>query len=382
MRILYFGTYRDRYVRNRLMIERLQMNGVEVVECHATLWRGIEDREAIGGGGWRSPRFWGRALSAYVLLLWRYLRAGRYDLMIVGYPGQPDLPLARLLSWLRRKPLAWDVLMSIYLIALERGLDRSSPAGVGLIRAVEKLACRLPDYFLLDTEEYSRWFQREYGLPASRIRLVPLGADDRLFRPFTDPRQGADGRFRCVYYGTFIPNHGVQYIVEAARLLQEDPAIQFELIGQGPERNRIVALVQEYGLHNVTFTEWLEVPDLVRRVGTAGVCLGTFGNTPQALMTMQNKIHESLAMGVPLINGDSPVMRSTLTHGEQVYLCAREDPRALADAILALRADEELRSRLAQRGYEFYQQNLSFAALGRRLTGIMEEWARPASSPS
>jgi glycosyltransferase involved in cell wall biosynthesis len=65
-----------------------------------------------------------------------------------------------------------------------------------------------------------------------------------------------------------------------------------------------------------------------------------------------------------------------LQHGEQVYVCERENPQALKDAILALRDDPDLRTRLALNGYKFYQQNLSFAALGRRLTSILEEWIR------
>ena len=52
LHVCYFGAYREEYSRNRIMIEGLRRNGVEVVECHALLWRRIEDRVAVASGGW------------------------------------------------------------------------------------------------------------------------------------------------------------------------------------------------------------------------------------------------------------------------------------------------------------------------------------------
>ena len=57
------------------------------------------------------------------------------------------------------------------------------------------------------------------------------------------------------------------------------------------------ALVQRYSLTNVTFIDWLEQAELINHVTQANVCLGAFGQTPQSLMTIQNKIYEGLAMG-------------------------------------------------------------------------------------
>jgi glycosyltransferase involved in cell wall biosynthesis len=372
MRVCYFGTYRADYARNRLMIDRLHQMGVQVIECHARLWRDIEDREQIGGGGWKSPRFWWRAMTAYLRLLWRYLRAGSYDVMIIGYPGQPDIPLARLLTWISGKPLVWDVLMSIYLIALERNLDERSRFSVEVIRRLERLDCRLVDWFLLDTPAYADWFQETYAVPKQRIRLLPLGADDRVFKPATREAQ-SNKAFRCVYYGTFIPNHSVETIIRAADLLKSDPEIQFELIGQGPEKGKAVQLARECGLENVIFVDWMDEETLVVEVGKSDLCLGTFGKTPQALMTMQNKIHECLAMAKPLVNGDSPVMRALFQHGEQIYLCPREDPQALAQAIVALKGNPELREKLARQGYTYYQEHLSFDRLSQQLLAYLEE---------
>ncbi len=134
VRVCYFGTYRAEYARNQIMIEGLRCNGVEVVECHESLWRDIEDRVQAAGGGWVHPAFWWRVLRTYARLLRRYCTVGAYDVLIVGYPGQIDVFLARLLSWGRRKPLVWDVFMSIYLIAVERHLDDRGSFTVVLLR--------------------------------------------------------------------------------------------------------------------------------------------------------------------------------------------------------------------------------------------------------
>lgn len=380
VRVCYFGTYRANYERNRLMIDRLRQCGFEVIPCHTTLWQGFEDREQAASGGWKNPAFWGRVIKAYLSLLREYRKVGEYDVMFLGYPGQPDVLLGRFLSRLRGKPLVWDVLMSIYLIARERQLDQRSPITVRLIHWLEKSAMRMPDVFIIDTPTYADWYQKEYRIPKEKIRLLPLGADDRVFKPPPNLRKD-DSRFVCLYYGSYIPNHGVPVIIEAARILADRPEIHFELVGMGPDRPAAEQMARDYQLSNVSFSDWLEKDALVTKIAACDVILGTFGSTPQALLTMQNKIHEGLAMAKPVINGDSPTMQAVLKHGEEIYLCERENPQDLAQAILALASQPALCEVLAERGHQFYQSHLSFDylshVLGEMMNAIVEQQEVP-----
>ncbi len=182
-----------------------------------------------------------------------------------------------------------------------------------------------------------------------------------------------DGIFRVVYYGTFIPNHGVETIVEAARLLADCPDIRFELVGEGPDKPKAQALAQSYGLSNVVFVDWMAQDELLARVARADVCLGAFGTTPQSMMTVQNKIYEGLAMAKPVITGDGPAVRATLTHGEDVYLCRRADPADLAQVISVLYADPGLRDRLAGDGRRLFLAQFDLTHNGRRYAAHLRE---------
>jgi len=372
LRVCYFGTYRENYSRNQLMITGLRLNGVVVNECHQTLWHGIEDRVRVVSGEWIKPSFWWRIISVYWRLLKIYKNVGDYEVLIVGYPGQFDIFLARILSWLTGRPLVWDVFMSIYLISVERGLDKQNRLIINLLHWLEGIALKLPDLLILDTSEYVRWFNQNYGIKPERFRLVPTGADDRIFSPMPNT-SAMDGKFRILYSGTFIPNHGVMYIVEAAKVLADEPSILFELIGAGPELEQAKQFVTEHQLTNVLFLDWMEKEELIVHISQADICLGAFGTTPQSLMTVQNKIYEAMAMGKPLISGDSPAVRQVFTHGEHIYLCQRANGQAIAEAIRTLLNNPGIRDHIARNGFLVFKECYNLLNNGKRCEIYLRE---------
>jgi glycosyltransferase involved in cell wall biosynthesis len=371
LRVCWFGTWREDYSRNRIMIEGLRRNGVEVVECHAALWGGIEDRVKLARGGWAGPRFLVRAVGALLGLTVRFFRTGRWDALILGYPGQFDAYLARPLAWLRHKPLVLDAFMSPWLIAYERGLTRKAPRTAWFLHALERGGLALPDLIIQDTAEYAAWLRREFGVPPQRVRLVPTGADSTRF--FPRPAPSPDGLFHVLYAGTFIPNHGVPDMIRAAILLKEEPGIRFTFIGDGPDKAEAEALVLENRLKTVAFEGWVSPDHLPARLAAADLSLGAFGVTPQSLMTVQNKIYEALAMARPVVTGDGPAVRAALTHGEHLWLCPRRNPAALADAIRHLKGDPALRARLGSQGLARFLQIGTVEAVGATLRRHLEE---------
>jgi glycosyltransferase involved in cell wall biosynthesis len=371
MRICYFGTYRANYSRNKILIEGLRAQSHTVYECHAGLWRGIEDRVNQASGGWKNPAFLWRVIRAYLDLLRTHYHTPVYDVMLIGYPGQFDTFLGRLLSWMRRKPMALDILMSLHLVAEERGLTRSHPHTGRLIFAFEKLGLRLPDLLIAENEEYGCYLQKKYKLSKERFRFLSHGADDKIFFPRDEPPGG--DTFRVSYHGTYVPSHGLDTIVTAAELLKGHPDIRLDFFGIGPEKKRLTEIVRTNRLSNVHFHGYVSLEELLEGLANSHVCLGVFGVTRQALFTVQNKVWEGLAMRRAVVSGEAPTVNRSLKNGEHIYLVERNNPRALADAILELKGNPDLRTRLARQGYERFVKGNSVEAISAKATEILEE---------
>ena len=372
MIVCYFGTYRQNYSRNKNMIAALRSVGVEVKECHVPLWHGVEDRVAITSGGWKKPAFWWRVVKTYWQLYWKYTHIGEYDILMIGYPGQFDVFFARMLANRKHKPLVWDVFMSIYLVALERQLDQVKGSSINFIYNAEAKALKKPDMLIQDTQPYVDWLCETYQISSEKFRLVPIGADDRIFKPQPEGNN-LDGLFRVLYYGSYIPNHGVSVILGAAELLHGHSDILFLMIGEGPDRPEAERFAQQKDLTNIHFQSWVPRDELPNWIAQVDVCLGAFGQTPQSLMTVHNKVYESMAMGKPVITGQSPAIAAQFRSGEELLACPR-NAQGLAESILQLKEDPALRASLGANAFRTFQERYSLQSLGKLLLGYLYEF--------
>lgn len=362
MKVCYFGTYRDGYNRNNIMIAALKSAGVDVVEVHENLWTTIEDRENLTKGGWRNPKFWWRVIKAYSKLAIRSFSMGKIDAMILGYPGQFDTFLAKTICFLKGIPLVLDVLMSLYLVAMERKLDNGPHSAVNFLYQIEKIALQIPDLLIHDTPQYVDWLVETYRIDSNRFKLVPIGADDSIFKPLPHEKRN-DKRFRVLYFGTYIPNHGVNLMVKAANILASYSNIEFLFIGEGPEKQIVIDFVNENQLKNVSFLDWCTQEELVNEIGQADVCLGAFGSTPQSMMTVQNKIYETMACGKALISGISPAIERQFDDEVELKMCKRS-AEGIADAILYLKDNPELTKQIGETARKSFLDRYSINALG------------------
>jgi glycosyltransferase involved in cell wall biosynthesis len=221
---------------------------------------------------------------------------------------------------------------------------------------------------LVDTNETKEFFVDEVGANPATIYPVHHGTDERIFYPREHPD---NGQTTIWFHGTYIPLQGVEYIVEAAKLL-EDRDIKFVLVGSGQERSRIDAIIDNHDIDNIVQKDWVPYEDLPNGIAQADICLGIFGTTGKTNRVVPNKVYEYMSMGKPVITGDTTAMRRLFEHRKNVLLCNRGDPASIADAITTLLADSQLRVKLGRAAHERYQERFSSEQVGKRLISILK----------
>jgi glycosyltransferase involved in cell wall biosynthesis len=336
LRVLCWGTYDTSKPRTRILRDGLRVGGATVQECHAPVWEGVEDKSQVTGS-LRRLALLVRWLTSYPGLIWRFLRAPRPDLVLLGFPGVLDAIVVAPLARLRGVPVIWDMFMSLYdTVVRDRRLIGPRSLAARLLHAVEGLALRGAELVFLDTEAHARYVESLYGLPQNRCGAVWVGAEVEHFRvpePASPAPRPPGAPLRVLFYGQLIPLHGIDTIVEAARLMAEDP-VEWTLVGRGQESASIRRRLAETPLPKLRWIEWVDYADLKHRIAEADLCLGIFGTSDKAASVIPNKVFQIVAVGRPLVTRDSPAIRELLEPVPGcVYLVPPGDARALVDAV-------------------------------------------------
>jgi glycosyltransferase involved in cell wall biosynthesis len=351
VRVLYFGTYERRYPRNAQVISALRRAGVDVTEQHEPVWEGSDENWSAG------PATALRLARAELRLLRR--TTPESDVLIVGYPGQFDLPVARRAA--KGRPIVFNPLVSLSdTFVADRGRFRPGSLAARVLTAIDRRALRAADLVVADTQADADFFAQLADLPQERLAVCLVGAEERFFRPGWTPEEP----FTAVFVGKLIPLHGLQTILEAARVA---PDLRLRIIGQG-QLDRLV----EARPPNVEWTRWVEYERLPTELHRAGCALGIFGTSDKARRVIPNKAFQALACGVPLITADTPAARELLTHEQSALLIPPGDAQALAAAIRRLASDPDLSRRVADGGLAVYRERAGEDVLGTQWRSLLE----------
>jgi glycosyltransferase involved in cell wall biosynthesis len=351
LQVLAFGTYQRDYPRHAQVVSCLRGAGVDVSERHVPVWRGRH--------GWSAgPGTAARLALAQARLLARG-RARGVDALLVGYLGHADVPAARLAA--RGIPLVFDPLVSLH-DTLVDDRRRFSPGSIPAraLRRIDRAALRGADLVIADTAAGAARLRELGDLPADRVEVCLVGAEERLFRPGWHRTE----RFHALFVGKLIPLHGLETILAAARLV---PDVRFRVVGTG----QLESLLRDRPA-NVDWVDWVDYERLPAENHDAGCVLGIFGTSAKAARVIPNKAFQALACGAPLVTADTPAARELLADGGSALLVPPGDPEALATAVRRLRDDAALAERIAAGGSDAYRERASEEVLGRRWRELFE----------
>lgn len=325
--IAFFGIYDPNYSRNRVLMKGFEENGWKVIECRV------------------DPRQY-RGLKKYFKLfqLGIAMRRQKIDLVLVAFPGQTVVPLARLIFG---KKIIFDAFTSLYdSNVFDRKLYGSRSFQGIRDYLLDWSALHMADSILSDTEGNAKYMSDLFNVPKNIFIRVFVGS----LAESSGTHTVASNLFTVFFYGHFIPLQGVEWIIRSAKVLQDKKDIHFRLVGNGQDYVRIKKLTLELNLTNVEFLPIMSYSELIKLQNEASVVLGIFGTTAKASRVIPNKVYDGLAGNKALITEDSPAARELLTDYSTVLFCKAGDPVNLAEKILYLKNNPNIRLKIATAG--------------------------------
>jgi glycosyltransferase involved in cell wall biosynthesis len=356
IKVLYTGTYNRAYARNVVIRRGLKENGVDVVEC------------------WIDPAFSKIRQCKELISRLSEIKKDGINAIIAAEMNHRLIPIIWLFSRLKKIPLIFDPFVSQYdSMVFDRKKVKPRSLKALYYYCIDKISMRLAEVLLADTNEHRKYFQETFNI-RKEIRIVPVGADEKVFYPRSkNPGKDKDGFGKCrvLFWGTFIPLHGIQHIIGAAELLKEEKGIEFYLVGDGQTFKAMKNLCDELGLDNVHLLGFVQLGKLADLMDSADVCLGIFGDTAKAKRVVPNKVWAALAMRKAVITGDSLAIRELSGIEQCVYLVPLADAGAIADAVAKLVNDVSLRRDLADKGFSLFKENLTCRQIGKKVKDVI-----------
>jgi glycosyltransferase involved in cell wall biosynthesis len=240
---------------------------------------------------------------------------------------------------------------------------------------MQEFVARRLDRIITVSEASARMVEKAFAMPRQRMDVVHNGIDTDLFRPTRVAKEA--NNIICVS-NSEDRSKGAAYLLQALRYLRDSMDYHLTLVDRPQEELRLVPrLVERYGLSTrVRFTGRVTAPQLVRHY-----CRAQMSVCPSLYEGFGFPAAEAMACGLPVVSTSGGALPEVVEDGVTGIVVPPADSRALAEAMVKLMADPQLRRRMGKAGRQRVLENFSWrkAALGTE--AVYQRLRGPSLSP-
>ncbi len=250
------------------------------------------------------------------------------------------------------------------------------------LRAAERRAARVTTHFISVAEAMTRqYLAAGVGRPEQFSRIFSGFALEPFLTARRDPqlraRLGiAPGDFVVGKIARLFQLKGHEELLAAApAVLRRHRQTKFLLVGDGVLRPRLQERARAAGLEkNVIFAGLVPPADIPRYVAEMDVVahLSRREGLPRALP-------QALAAGRPVAAYDCDGANEVCLSGQTGFLIPLGDVNALAERLVQLAGDADLRERLGRRGREFARENFAVETMVEKIYALYQKLAQMES---
>jgi len=216
--------------------------------------------------------------------------------------------------------------------------------------------------------------------PETKTQVVFNGVDLENFHRIDNPMDFVEesydsDKFRIGYVGSLGVIHDMKTVVEAAKLCEDDPEIEFIVVGDGSQRNKFLNYVNEVKPVNL---KWLGLKPhelIPAYISSFDVALNPVYDhaTFESIITV--KFYEYLACGVPVISTARGQLQKEGILSGAITIDPGE-PRKLACKIIELKNDPQKLTEMRKKAPE-YIKKFTRRSMTFKLSDILTELINP-----
>lgn len=307
-------------------------------------------------------------------------RLNGYDVIVVSSPAFFVVISAWVMSRLRRIPYVFEVRDLWPGIFVELGVLKNQPL-IRILEAVEMFLYRSAAKVVVVTHSFRDILVRR-GIPEAHVVTITNGVDTTAFQPGARDNEirsayGLGGKFVVLYIGAHGISHALSAVLEAARAVADDPAIEFLFVGEGAEKRMLMEKAERLGLKNVRFVAGQPKHMMAAWYAAADAVLVPLRNIPLFETFIPSKMFEIMACARPIIGSVRGEARTILERSGGALIVDPEDSAGIAAAVRTLKTNPELGSALGAAGQRFAQAHYDRRTLANEYLQLLEGVARP-----
>ena len=324
-----------------------------------------------------SKNNWRRYLNM-VLFAWQAYWIGRsvngHPDIVIGTSVHPLNALAgKLLSNYKKSRFFFAVTDLWPQTLVDMGIVHKYNPITLLMRFLEKYLYNQAEK-ILTVLPYAHEYIEELGISKDKVVWISNGVEMSYYSSIKKYQGGSKNKLTLMYIGGHAPHLGLDVIIDAAAILQNEGRnyIQIIMIGSGVEKERLMEKSKALGLTNIEFRDPVPKPDVYKSMEETDVLFCHFRDLPLLKYgTSMFKIFDYLASGRPIIYGVNGKNNPVKDAGAGITI-EPENPVVLASTIIEFYSMAPIdRAKMGSRGPIYVEKNYSIAVLAAKLEEVL-----------